>query len=78
MIDFIKLLELVYIDGFTCEISSNANSIKFVWRGYDDVSGQTYGISRVVSKLMLTHAIDPEDVIVCMVEGARKGLENIK
>ncbi|QBQ76681.1 hypothetical protein PTXU04_00067 [Escherichia phage PTXU04] len=78
MIDFMKLLELVYIDGFRCEISSDGDRIMFVWRGYDDVLGQTYGISRVVSKMMLEHVNDPEGVIRCMVDCARKGLEKMQ
>lgn len=78
MIDFMKLLELVYIDGFRCEISSDANNVKFVWRGYDHVAGAHVGISRVVSKMMLTQAIVPEDVIERMVDCARKGLEKMQ
>lgn len=78
MIDFMKLLEMVHIDGFRCEISTNAHSIKFVWRGYDDVLGQAYGISRIVSKIMLTQAMVPEDVIERMVDCARKGLEKMQ
>lgn len=41
MIDFMKLLEMVHIDGFRCEISSDDDRVMFVWRGYDDVLGQT-------------------------------------
>lgn len=78
MIDFMKLLELVHIDGFRCEISNDGDRVMFVWRGYDDVLGQTYGISRVVSKMMLEHVNDPEDVIRCMVDCARKGLEKMQ
>lgn len=75
MIDFMKLLELVYIDGFRCEISTDAHCIKFVWRGYDHVAGAQVGISRIVSKVMLTQAMVPEDVIERMVDCARKSLE---
>ena len=78
MIDFMKLLEMVHIDGFRCEISSDDDRVTFVWRGYDDVLGQTYGISRVVSKVMLTQAMVPEDVIEHLVDCARKGLEKMQ
>lgn len=78
MIDFMKLPELVHIDGFTCYISTDAHSIKFVWRGYDHVAGAQVGISRIVSKIMLTQAMVPEDVIERMVECARKGLEKMQ
>lgn len=78
MIDFMKLLELVYIEDFTCEISSDAKNVKFVWRGYDYVAGAHVGISRMVSKVMLTQAMVPEDVIERMVDCARKGLEKMQ
>lgn len=75
MIDFMKLLELVHIDGFRCEISNDDDRIMFVWRGYDHVAGAHVGISRIVSKVLLTQAMVPEDVIERMVDCARKSLE---
>lgn len=78
MIDFMKLMELVHIDGFRCEISTDAHCIKFVWRGYDHTAGAQVGISRVVSKMMLEHVNDPEDVLRCMVDCVRKGLEKMQ
>ena len=75
MIDFIRLLELVYIEGFRCEISSDNDRVMFVWRGTHPVTNQFIGFSRVVSKVMLTQAMVPEDVIEHLVDCARKGLE---
>lgn len=78
MIDFMKLLELVQIDGFTCEISSDANSIKFTWRGWSEEVDQVIGYTTVISKIVLSHAVAPEDVIICAVTAARKGLEKMR
>lgn len=78
MIDFIRLLELVYIEGFDCYISSNDEAIKFVWRGPHPGTDQIIGFSRMVNKKMLTYANEPEDVINHMVECARAGLEKMQ
>ena len=77
MIDFIRLLELVYIEGFRCEISSDRENIKFVWRGPHPGTDQIIGFSRMVNKKMLAHAHEPEDVINHMVECARAGLDEL-
>ena len=78
MIDFMKLLEMVHIDGFRCEISSDDDRIMFVWRGPHPVTNQFIGFSRVVSKVMLNQAMVPEDVIKHLVDCARKGLEKMQ
>ena len=78
MIDFIRLLEMVYIEGFKCEISSDQENIDFVWYGHHPETNQIIGFSRKVNKKMLTHAYEPEDVINSMVECARAGLEKMQ